>query len=87
MGIGLVGLIPVLGVTGSLLVAVGLGGETVAWISFVVGLIWIVVMVWWAMRAPAARSEEASKRYWVALRHARFGSQNDVEDQLRRGHS
>lgn len=81
MGIGLIALIPVLGVAGSLLVAAGAGAESAAWIVLGVGLAGIVLMTWWALRAPPARSDEVSARYWAGLRHARFGPQRDADDE------
>ncbi len=70
--IGLIALLPVLGIAGGLLAAAGVGGEATAWLVLFGSLAWILFIIWWALRAPPARSEAASDRYWVALRHARF---------------
>ena len=74
MAVGLVALVPVLALSGSLLVALGVGTEAAAWAALAIGVVWTILMVRWSQRAAPARSEEASARYWVALRHARFQS-------------
>ena len=76
MGMGLVALIPVLGIAGGVLVALGVGAETVGWMTLGIAVAWIVLITWWALRAPAARSEEASSRYWAALRHSQYQPQH-----------
>ena len=78
MAIGLVALVPVLAVSGGLVSALGAGGETAGWLALGTGLIWIMAAIWWAMRAPPARSDEASARHWVALRHARYPGSHDA---------
>ncbi len=81
MGIGLVALLPVLGITGSLLVAAGVESEAAALITLGVGVLWIVAMAVWSQHAAPARSDEASRRYWAALRHAQFGPRHHVDDE------
>ena len=81
LGIGLVVLIPVLGLVGGLVAATDVDGESAAWIVFGIAFAWVALMVWWALSAPPARSQEASARYWVALRHARFDQQHHSGDR------
>ena len=81
MGLGLVSLVLVLGVVGSLLAPTGLGGETIAWIVLLVGVAWLALSIWWSRRAPAQHSDEVTVRYWAALRHARFGPRYRSEDE------
>ncbi len=71
MALGLIVLFFVLGATGSVATALGADGETAGWIALFVGLVGILTAIWWALRAPPARTDDASARYWVALRHAR----------------
>ena len=80
MGIGLVALIPALGITGILIGAAGIEGEAAVWTVFGIGAVWIVATIWWAFRAPPTLSEESRTRYWAALRHAQFdrGSDGDT---------
>jgi hypothetical protein len=55
LGIGLVGLIPVIGITGGALVAAGVEGLAVAWIALAVGVVWIALVVWWVRQAPEGK--------------------------------
>ena len=80
MGIGLVALIPVLGIAGGLVMAVGVEGAAAAWITLGIGLAWIGLMVWWALRAPAQIPEEDRGRYLAFLRHAEFRSLDQSDD-------
>ena len=72
MGIGLVALIPVLALAGGLGRAVGIEGEALGWAALGAGLVWIVVVIWWALRAPAQIAEESRGRYFAFLRQAQF---------------
>ena len=72
MGIGLVALIPVLGLAGWLFGAAGVEGEAAAWAVLGAGLVWIVLMIWWALRAPAQIGEESRGRYFAFLRQAQY---------------
>lgn len=81
MGVGLVALIPVLGLAGTLLAAVGLEGEAAAWVVFGVAAVWIALTTWWAFRAPvpAQLSDEARGRYFAFLRHGQYRALDDEE--------
>ena len=81
MVIGLVALIPVLGVAGWLVGTLGVEGEAGAWTTFGVGLVWVALMIWWALRGPtpAQLSDGARGRYLAFLRHAEFHADEDAE--------
>ncbi len=85
MGIGLVALIPVLGLGGRLLEAVGLEGEAAAWVMFGVAAVWIALMIWWALRAPvpAQLSDESRGRYFAFLRQAEYRPLDDSDEHTR----
>ena len=72
--VGLLALLVVLGFGGGLLSAVGVEGVAAAWVMFGVGLVWIVVTIWWSMRAPvpAQLADGARGRYLSFLRHAEY---------------
>ena len=72
MGVGLLGLVPVLLLAGWLFGTLGAEGEGGAWMVFATGAVWIILMIWWALRAPAQISPEARPRYLAFLRHAQF---------------
>ena len=55
MAIGLAALIPVIGVTGGTLVAAGVEGLAVGWISLAVGEVWIGIVIWWTNKAPKVK--------------------------------
>lgn len=84
VGVGLVALIPLCGIAGGVLAAVGVGAESTAWTLLVGGFVWIVAVIWWSLRAPPARSADAGARYWAALRHARFRADDDPVDETPR---
>ena len=52
LAIGLVGLIPVIGIAGGALVAAGVEGFAVGWIALGVGVVWMAFVIWWATRVP-----------------------------------
>ena len=89
MVIGLLALIPVLGIAGGLLMAVGVDGEAGAWVTFGIAAAWIVLMIWWALRAPAPAhlSDEARGRYLAFLRHAQYQPLDPADDDTTRDHS
>lgn len=70
LGIGLVALIPVMGITGGVLVAAGVEGLMVGWITLAVGVVWVVLVVVWARRVPPAAGSEG--RNWGVFRDSRF---------------
>ena len=70
LGIGLVALIPLMGITGGALVAAGVEGLMVGWITLGVGIVWMILVSVWALRAPAAKG--ADDRNWSVFRHSRF---------------
>lgn len=72
MGIGLVALIPVLGIAGAVVMAAGVEGAAAAWMALGIGLAWIGLVIWWALRAPAQIPEGERGRYTTVLRHAEF---------------
>ncbi len=72
MGIGLVALIPVLGLAGALFLAVGVEGEAAAWLTLGVGVAWIFFAIWWALRAPAQLTDDERGRYLSFLRQAEY---------------
>lgn len=59
LGLGLVGLIPVIGITGGALVAAGVEGLTAAWIALGVAVVWVAFVVWWVRRAPEGSRESS----------------------------
>ena len=81
MGIGLVALIPVIGIAGGLFLAFGVEGEPGAWGAFGVGAVWIAVMTWWALRAPAQLRDDDQRRYLAPLRHAQFRPLDDRDHE------
>jgi hypothetical protein len=70
MGIGLVSLIPVMGIAGGLLVAAGVEGLTVGWLTLGIGLLWFALVMWWALRAPPGKAGE--RKGFAAFRSTRF---------------
>ena len=72
MGVGLLALIPVLLLSGWLYSALVADGEGVAWLVLGTAVVWIVLVAWWALSAPAQVSDEARPRYWAALRHSEY---------------
>jgi hypothetical protein len=70
MGIGLVSLIPVIGIAIAVLLAIGVEGAAVGWLALGVGMVWFAVVMWWAMKAPAAQGSE--DRNWGPFRSTRF---------------
>ena len=70
LGIGLVALIPVMGITGGVLVAAGVEGLMVGWITLAVGVVWVVLVAVWARRVPPAAGSE--DRNWSVFRDSRF---------------
>ena len=70
MGIGLVSLIPVIGIAMGVLLAVGVEGAAVGWLALVIGMVWFGVVMWWAMKAPPAEGGE--DRNWGPFRSTRF---------------
>lgn len=70
LGIGLVSLIPVMGATGGLLVAAGVEGWSVGWLTLAVGLVWFGFVIWWVLRAPAP--EGRAERRLGPFRDVRF---------------
>ena len=70
MGIGLVSLIPVIGIAGGVLLAIGVEGMAVGWLALGVGVVWFAIVMWWAMRVPAAKGSE--DRNWGPFRSTRF---------------
>ncbi len=69
MGIGLVSLIPVMGIAGGVLVAIGVEGAAVGWLALAVGVAWFALMAWWALRVPPKPGSE--DRTWGVFRHTR----------------
>lgn len=78
MGLGLIAIIPVLALTGALLRAIGTEGELAAWIALAVAALWIVLVTWWTLRAPARLSTEERHRYLAFLRHPRYEPLDDT---------
>ena len=72
VGVGLLALIPVLLLSGWLYSAVVADGEGVGWLALGTAVVWVVLVIWWALRAPAPVSDEARPRYWAALRHSEY---------------
>ena len=74
MAIGLVALIPVLALAGWLISVLSIEGEAGAWTVFGAGLVWVAVMIWWALRGPAPTqlSDEERPRYLAFLRQAEY---------------
>jgi hypothetical protein len=70
MGIGLVSLIPVIGIAGAVLVAVGVEGLAVGWLALGIGVVWFALVMWWATRVPAAKRTE--DRNWGVFGSTRF---------------
>ncbi len=70
LGIGLVALIPVMAITGGVLVAAGVEGLTVGWITLGVGILWMILVAVWARRVPPAPGAE--DRNWGVFRDSRF---------------
>lgn len=70
MGIGLVSLIPVMAIAIGVLLAVGVEGAAVGWLALGIGMVWFVLMAWWALRAPA--KPDGEDRTWGVFRHSRF---------------
>ena len=52
LGIGFVGLIPVMGITSGALVAAGVEGLAVGWLALGVGVVWMALVIWWVRRVP-----------------------------------
>ena len=72
VGIGLVALLPIMGIAGGLLVAAGVEGLTVGWITLGIGIVWVLFVVWWMLRAPESRASGQGEGIgW--FRHDRFG--------------
>lgn len=84
IGIGLVALIPVLGLTGALFRAMGIDGEAGAWMALGVAVAWIALIIWWGLRGPIQRTEELRGRYLAFLRHAEY-QPRDSSDSGARG--
>lgn len=80
MGIGLVALIPVLAIVGWLFGAAGVDGEARAWLVLGVGVVWIALVIWWGLRAPAQLTEEFRGRYLSFLRQAEFRPLDDRDE-------
>ena len=81
MAVGLAALIPVLGIAGWLFGALGVEGEAGAWMTLGAGFVWVVLMIWWALRgpAPAQLSDGARGRYLAFLRHAEYHPDDDAK--------
>lgn len=62
LALGLVSLLPVIGVTAGILVAADVKASTVAWVGIGVGFVWLLVVISWAMSAPSARDESNGGR-------------------------
>ena len=58
---GLVALIPLLGILGGILVAADVG-TTTAWILLGVGVVWLVATIVWAQQVPGAQAGEGASR-------------------------
>ena len=84
MGVGLVALIPVLLLSGWLYSGVVVEGEGVGWLTLGTAVVWVVVVTWWALRAPAQVSEEARPRYWAALRNSEYEPLDHTEPAPKR---
>jgi hypothetical protein len=69
LAIGFVALIPLMGIAGGLLVAAGVEGLAVGWITLGIGVVWTILVVWWALRAPG---REDGDRTWESFRDTRF---------------
>ena len=66
MGLGLVALIPVLGILGGVLVSADVGSAT-GWILLAVGVAWLLLTIWWAQRnAVTSRRQPGSSGRGVA---------------------
>lgn len=76
LGLGLVALIPVLGILGGVLVSADVGSAT-GWILLAVGVAWLLLTIWWAQRVPAERSGAVASRVWFAPRQDQGGNRND----------
>ena len=72
MGIGLLALIPVLGIVGWLIASVDIDGRAGTWVTLGAAFAWIVLMIWWALRAPAQLTEKYRNRYLAFLRHPEY---------------
>lgn len=70
IGIGLVSLIPVMGIAGGILVAVGVEGLAVGWLTLAIGVVWFALVMWWAFQVPPAEGSEDRK--WGVFRDTRF---------------
>ena len=84
-GIGLVALAPVLGLGGRLLAAVGLEGESAAWVMFGVAAVWLALTIWWALRAPTPPQlqDESRRRYFAPLRQPEYQPLDDTDDEAK----
>lgn len=70
MGLGLVALIPVIGIAVGAFLALGVEGATVGWLALGAGMLWFALISWWALRAPERPGSE--DRNWSVFRHSRF---------------
>ena len=87
MGVGLIAVGPVLLFAGWLFNALGLVealdvlGDEGEWmlVLLLVPVVWIILVIWWAMRAPAQVPEEDRPRYLAFLRHAQYRVTSDTD--------
>ena len=70
-----------LGLAGWLVGALGAEAEAAAWMMFGVGLVWVALTIWWALRGstPAHLADGARRRYLAPHRHAEFHPDDDTE--------
>jgi hypothetical protein len=79
-----VALIPVLGFTGWLFPTVGVDGEAGLWMTLGAAVVWIALMIWWALLAPPQLTEEHRGRYLAFLRHAEYEPLDQSDAAARR---
>ena len=84
LALGLVSLIPVIGVTAGILVAADASARAVAWISVAVGVVWLIVVISWALAAPSTRPESTAGRSRLGLGGS-FAQHNPPHDRDQRG--
>ena len=48
-------------------------------VLLLVPVVWIILVIWWAVRAPAQVPEEDRPRYLAFLRHAQYRPLSDTD--------
>ena len=70
--LGLVSLITVIGIAGGILVGLDASGPTVAWVSVGVGLVWLLIVISWALKAPPTASGGMGSRLNAGFGHSQW---------------